>query len=355
MRLFWLSKQVTKTTTTVSKNNRGRKKPRNASNKQKARNNNNKNRTARVDNRMYFRLSKCATDYLKALTDPFGFTRVGMEGMPCIPDLLDAPSTKYRSVARGSLVVPATNSGFLLLNTHTAPANNAYSILNSNALYILVDQFPTTGVETGVTRSFFNQSPYSSAEIGVGAGNVQYRVVALGIRVRYIGTVLNRGGRIIPFRHPNNQPFTGYTLGDVMGYTNVHPSTVDDKWHAVNYMPVRATDYEYKSVAISGVPATAGASAVGILINPNGSTAVTYEWEAVMYTEWIGEIPLTTPSHSDVPGMSAIRNLMEGGLDADPNTNLFQEVMKGVQAIGPQNISGFVTTAGNAFLQSAYF
>jgi len=240
--------------------------------------------------------------------------------------------------------VPAGSSnGFVIVDPVSCAVSNSAGIMYSGALYTY-DGFPLLNTTTGVLTTNNHQAPFVFGEIGPGIGGVQYRVVGCGLRVRYDGNELNRGGRIIPFRHPQNRPYAGYSSSNVLSYNEVFTLECDRKWHEVTYIPVSATDYLYTSTAPVAAPTVAPAGSIGFICTNSGAeTATTFEWEAVFHYEYTGTVEDLTASHSDVPGMSAIRNFLEGGFDGKPGTNLFQEIMTGVSRLGPADISGYVT------------
>jgi uncharacterized protein YeaC (DUF1315 family) len=284
-----------------------------------------------------FHLSMCAKDYLSVLTNPFQFIPRGV----CIPDLYDSPSKKERMLSRGFFVCGAAAvNGFVMVDTASLAFKDLLAIYASNGSYVS-DGFPVTNATTGVTAGANAQAPYTSAQVGVGQGNVQYRIVGVGLRIRYTGTELNRGGRIIPFRHPQNAPFAGYTVSSVLGFNQVGTSVVDRRWHCVAYIPIDSSDYEYKTTTVAGSVTNIGCIGF-ITTNSGGTTPTQYEWEVVSYVEYTGTVDNVTPSHSDIGGMSAIRNFLEGGFDGDPGTTLYSEVLRGVSKMGPTEISGYI-------------
>lgn len=82
---------------------------------------------------------------------------------------------------------------------------------------------------------------------------------------------------------------------------------------------------------------------------PSGAQ-MTWQFEIVAHLEITGAVDSPTRSEADTQGMSAIRTLIEGGLDGDPGTTLYQEAVRMVERMGPESVSGFVTTAAKAGL-----
>ena len=72
-----------------------------------------------------FKLSKCAHDYLRALTDPFSNTI----DAPCIPDLHDVPSWKIRTLQRGIFTVGTNGVGYLIVSPKSQSNNFASAVV----------------------------------------------------------------------------------------------------------------------------------------------------------------------------------------------------------------------------------
>lgn len=266
-----------------------------------------------------------------------------VDDLPCIPDMYDAPSKKVRTLARGTLFVPANTGGFITFFAFGGAARDCNSINYCDATYTYDGIAPTFST-TGVVEQANIQAPYTIANIGPGLGQVQNRLVAAGLRVRYIGTELNRGGMIVPFRHPENQPFTGYHLADMLAYQETRQAIVNREWHGINYVPTNAVQYQYSTatIAVNQNPGYNGS--LGIYIENSGANvSVPYQWEAVAYYEYTGATDGKTVSHSDLNGMSAVRSFLEGGLDGDPTTGLYQEAKNIIGNLTPKDISGFVS------------
>jgi hypothetical protein len=331
---------------TTSKNKRQRKKTRNASNKQKPRQN--KTMTVVAQRATHFSLSMCSRDYLRAISDPFSLP---LGTLPCIPDLYDSPSKKLRIVQRGLLQAPGSGQptgycGFVCFDPFNGISNDFNTVGYSAATYV-DDGFPSTYGDTGCLETPMTQSPYTHNAFGTANGKLQYRVVAAGVRVRYAGTELERGGLTIPFRHPQNFPFNGYSLTDVLSFQDSRRLPVDRKWHGQFYLPTTAAYYTY-TTGTGSQPDPCTSGSIGVLIKSGGSNSTTWEWECVAFYEVAGATENTTPSHADLNGMSAVRTLFEGGFDGDPSTSMYQEAVRRISRLSTNDISGFAAGAATA-------
>jgi len=175
---------------------------------------------------------------------------------------------------------------------------------------------PTTGVNPAGASSTF-----SLTDVGGTTNNVSYRLVGAGIRVRYMGTELNRGGRILPYRTRMNDPFISTVAGAVLlSDPQFITSPTSRTWHGVTYFPAKSTDMSYSNY---NVPTTTrgGANALptdnyyimGCIIDGAPATQP-FEFEAVAHFEVIqqneyassGQGGMTTKSHNDPVGFGGI-------------------------------------------------
>jgi hypothetical protein len=285
-----------------------------------------------------FKLSSCATDYLKALVDPFNPDTP----VACIPDQIDDPSYKTKTLLRGTFVtgvagaigfVVATPNGMCLID------NNA--VVTSAAAFAFLS-IPTTDTAANVTQETNPQAPYDTAQLGIGPGGIQYRPVALGLRVRYLGTELNRGGRIVYARAPH-VPLAGQSVSFVLSRNMNFSVPVDRKWHSIMYMPFNSASYQYLSTNTAGVvtdPSSIGFICDGCVANSP------FEFEVVSYAEYAGVTLNVTPSHSDINGISAVRNFTEMASNRPMiEGSYLSSARKYLSSMTPDDISGWVTTA----------
>jgi hypothetical protein len=290
-----------------------------------------------------FYLSPCSKTYLKALTDPFSLDA----GMACVPDLRDYPSQKLMCKARGTFAAGSGGLGFVvvtpLINSGASPA-----ICTSQSA------FAGTSVDVtaaNTTQINLTQIPYTAGQLA----NMVGRTVASGLRVRYVGTELARGGTLIVARLPINSTFQGKSFADLMSTNSIQTIPVTKTWATVTFVPSGDSDYEYNSNANGIVAADSGLQCrLGCLVS--GSTGGnTFEWEFVVHKEYYSTnpaaqaVPNLSVSHSDTVGMSAIRNYFEGTIDYLGGPKAFQNALAYVQKYVPVETSHIGTVAGIAY------
>jgi hypothetical protein len=150
------------------------------------------------------------------------------------------------------------------------------------------------------------------------------RPVGVGIRARYIGTTLNMSGRVILARHPDNGDFSGTGSTQLLAYQTVNSVPVSRQWQTVCYKPTSSSDYEF-----SGNPITSSENQKEIVATiPNSIKFCSYnlglfvdgsvpgnafEFEVVSFYEIAGATDATTRSHTDLAGLSAVRNASQTG------------------------------------------
>ena len=291
-----------------------------------------------------FFLSACSRYYLKALCDPFSLTT----GLACIPDLLDIPSQKLAIKARGTLAAGTTGFGFVAVSPFSCSNGNAvYHTLSTYAGGVVNLAVP---LATGVTGSIVTQFPFGVNDI---TNALAHRTVGCGLRVRYLGTELNRSGRMILLRQPVNSSVEGLSPADALSNNAVPTVEVDRKWKMVFWLPNDQNEYAYVH---DYFPLQSGDSgeAYRLVIMVDGTTASnSFEWEVVWHKEYISREPGTfslpniTPSHSDVQGLSAVRNYFEGAITYIGGDQIYRNAMEWVSNYSPTDVS-HVITAGSA-------
>jgi len=278
-------------------------------------------------------MPECTQDYLKALSMPFR-----LANPVCIPDSHVVPSKKMKIVLRGTGRTDANGFGYVTANPFytannsigTGPTGDSYfgTIAYSNGNVTLPQIYtfgtaaggssmqPLIGAPYGIQE--YDESPTGVLETSdVGA---QSRVVGAGLRLRYSGTTLNKGGTALIVRREDGETLhlMGYDLLASRQNTKVVP--YGDKWHEVSYVPVKPDDYDYCRNGAFGSTGTPDAlidtnqcaklSRHCIAIVVKGAAAVQpFDWEYVVHLEFLGKTVIgASKSHSDLMGMSQVRN-----------------------------------------------
>lgn len=258
-------------------------------------------------------LTQCAAHYLTTLVAPFGF-----HGDACIPDLHAVPSKKVRVKARGTFSTGTTGSGFFVCSPW-CNGNVDDTFLYTQSSYTPPPGppaiIPSLPAPAGVESSAFAKLPYSSADFAANTGSlgVRARTVATGIRIRYIGPELARSGQIIGFRHPDNNNVLGLPYNSLRSLETSKTFTNKRQWIYANYVPVRPEEYRYSPNACTASDGNNYKWTMGFAIEQTTTSGgqpgpAPFEWEAIKFVEHIGNIDNITRTHTDIQGMSHVRN-----------------------------------------------
>lgn len=181
----------------------------------------------------------------------------------------------------------------------------------------------------GVIAQGIPQCPYTNTSYErtmhdqtVNQNGIRKRIVGCGIRVRYIGTELNKGGRMILARHPDGGQLGALTASELLAFQTVATTNVTREWQSVSFKPTQTADYEfsprpYRNDFDGGIPVNTKQLWED---NMNTSMAIfvtgaaplnSFEWEIVHHVEFTGVTDNVTKSHTDIGGMSIVRNNLD--------------------------------------------
>lgn len=142
----------------------------------------------------------------------------------------------------------------------------------------------------------------------------QHRAVVTALRVRYIGTELNRGGRLAMLAM-NIVPTTGVlTFATIASDPSSVVFPVDRKWRTIVWNPAYPEPYSY-SLPNNGL-GLISVSNVRLLACFEGVAAQNaFEWEVVCYHELVSSgatLPVSAPtkSHTDTAGYGFVKDFL---------------------------------------------
>ena len=311
--------------------------------KQNNRNKNSNVGIARVRQRQ-FRLSSCAQYYLHALVNPFD-----VETGVCIPDDYELPSKKIRTLDRGFFTSGTQGVGFVIISPKGA-TNSSVTDVYTDSNYagtVLTSDLSVVGVHGTATGQF----PYSSADMT--GGDLAVRLVSCGLRVRYIGTELNRSGRFILCRLPNTgspaNSFNAETPDTLATNQTNKTAAVIKRWQGLFFVPMEAVDFEYLSQD-NAIP-TDGSFGTLAIAWSGGYPGTQCEYEIVRHFEVIPRngksIDNITKSDSDTVGLSAIKNAVGTGI-IDPTETSYNRLFSYISSYTSNDLSGYIDVASKA-------
>jgi len=255
---------------------------------------------------------QCTREYLSARLDPWA-TGSGA----CLPNgQYTMRSAKFKVTSAGQLQLGTTGVGFIALRPDWA--NDGQNVITTIAASV--------GTSSTVLSSFtnlqyynFQNLPYPTASFGTA---LQGRFVAGGIRVQYVGTLMNQNGLAYAYTDQDHSSCMGgtlITLGNleltkrVVVTGNVHQSG-KDSWlvQACDNGPVLPQEYEFLQSS-----ASAGAAYMVIMIQ--GVAGDAYEFEAVQHVEIIGSaVGNMTDSHTDEVDLPIIDKELKNSFRSGP-------------------------------------
>lgn len=279
-------------------------------------------------------LSHLSESYARSLINPFSSPAA------CIPDYPVLPSRKLKVFGKGVIETGNAGFGFIQMRPEGGPANDFSPIAYSNSAYL-----GTTLANTGAGVSTLNSnSDYSSTDFGATNDKARYRVVSAGLRVRYAGTELNRGGLCVGLQHPTHSPLQGMTFQQVDTNPSSKRFRPTDRWISQCYCPVLAAEVGYNTTPIS-ITSGAGGYMGFVFQSPAGATSVTYEFEYNINLEINGNsVRGMTPSAADPSGLAVVHTAaqLDGMRPSDrPTKNQEESFLSKVWRVGEATISSF--------------
>lgn len=249
-------------------------------------------------------LEKCLIDYVKAQANPFTAQPA------CVPHTPLRLSSKEKYIAKGTFTCGTNGFGYIVANTQLA---------NNNVGGLAAGQYrgwyaseagytPTsiTNIDTqldgvGQTSGNYN-SPYLYSQLV--SNQFEARVVALGVRARYMGTEQGRNGRLVCFETPSHDDLSGASISGALSFKGTESVPVTKKWTAAVWHPMDDDDLSYKSLHYERPE---------LAIMVDGVAGDKYEFEIAFLVEAVaGLSPKAneTPTFGDDGTFAAIQSLL---------------------------------------------
>jgi hypothetical protein len=258
-------------------------------------------------------------------------------------------------------------TGFALFNPWMMIANDravtvaqiAFPVVSTTSLYAgaTVIAIGAAGAisTTGVAGSNSN-SMFTSAFVGL--GDKEYRLVAAGIRVRYIGTDFSNQGRLVLYRQQGNGaiPITGVVNASNFLQDDYAVSVpISRKSEYIYYIPDGAQLLSFQSDSFFNT----GNLYQYIIWIDGGSTATPQSWEfeAVSYFEMTGSTLPLTKSEADPVGFAGVLGSLlskaPSGTPATEQAGLFSRIGKTILGETTAYFLGNSSGIGGAAMQIA--
>jgi len=278
-------------------------------------------------------MSECARLYAVGVVNPFSFLDASLassnrmvginatsDKLPCIPNFPTIKTYRLIVFVRGTFATFATDgTGFIMMTPRRIANDYDPSVGTIGSPVFLSDGttsqpvFPDVDTNSpapsGVQGPSFN-TPWAQGDAAI-AAPMAYRVVGGGMRIRYAGTELNRGGIIHCIEEPNHGPLQGDGPNNIANYDGYFRVPVTRDWVTLVYTPVHqaelALQTESQTTALG-----ADYHYMGMLIRaPPGNQAL-FEFECVSIFEAAGSlIRGATYSETDMRGFEMVQNVMK--------------------------------------------
>lgn len=240
-------------------------------------------------------MSKSCSDYCHALCNPF-------EAAPCGVPLSPIVSTQKTKVyAKGTAYTGSSGIGSITARPGHAIANDSTCVYYTDSAY--AGSTISTTIAAGTLGASTN-SPFASANFGPGFDQVSARIVAFGLRFRYSGTELNRGGSKVCLVDPTHNAIGGKSEAEMLADPQAKKLPVTRQWTSLIMQPILSTEYEFRD-------STFGNGYMGVLlISPDTSVNMPFEFEAYGIFEFQGSIARAqTHTLADPTGFAAVQSV----------------------------------------------
>jgi hypothetical protein len=256
-------------------------------------------------------------DYAFARMSPF--KAYDADVSPRIPLAPAEPSAVLKNKLRGvGKTSGTTKFGYVTVNAAACMVNDSVFAVNwtDDSTYTHDYISPVSGTPgTGADASNNTGMPYSATNFNDSAvggdTTLKSRLVALGLRVRYVGTKLNEGGRVVAVEPPNRGYLANKKFSDLTALKrNASVSIFNSDWHEVVLSTQHVTDTQYLQVntgngvwytservgsSLSRVGDSGEYWATSLVIAIESAVAgQPFEWELVTFTEVVG-VPAPNP------------------------------------------------------------
>lgn len=269
-------------------------------------------------------LTHCANKYFQAVRDPFGVEAIGA----CVPTMPAFPSQKAHAFVRDVTVTVGTlGVGYIVWQP--CLANDLVSVwaTASNFAHVGID---FSSLATGVLPIVVSDSPYAADQLTGSVAPVTGRLVSAGMRCRYTGTELNRGGQVYAYATPDHSPIvqdvtqgiTTTILGQYLETQIVHvrDSSLLAQLASAN-MRMSELDSVHSSLSISAFPWMSGRSLPSSVYPDStmpgfptfvmmftGVPGNTFSVDLIQHAEYFGRPceNMQTPNHTDSIGFEKV-------------------------------------------------
>jgi hypothetical protein len=185
----------------------------------------------------------------------------------------------------------------------TGGTSGFISFSSSPTLFVGTSVDGTVG--TAGTTVVASNSQFNSSDLGTSTASIQYRIVAAGLRIRYAGTELNRGGIVAGVQMPDHGSIIGATMVSVQSMDEHQTFRPGNGWITLTYQPSNANEVEFVNSISTVFTGNSSYSMAFVITDPGVS--IGFEFEGAIVVEYTGS-PARGKSSSpgDEQGFSAV-------------------------------------------------
>jgi hypothetical protein len=286
--------------------------------KQNRVNNNNRKKPATC-------LSQLTCDYARSLADPCS----GPARMPAPPTLKTALRSAW---SKGTFKTGTAGWGWVACSPEAAVFGDITSLFHSS-LSSTGNQFEFASPNVSVTTN----SPYTLAQAGPGIQQFQYRIVSSCLRIKWAGTVFDKGGSLVGLQTPNHSSLVTRNANDMLAIAGSREMPISSNWTEIRYTPNEQDDFDFQG---SYVRTDANYYYMGFMVQAAAGAAQPFSYEFYVNYETTGYLMSDAkPSFADTTGMSSVLSAVQQTNLASASSKPPNEVAKGFIASSTEQLN----------------
>lgn len=195
-------------------------------------------------------VSHCALRFATAIANPWSEAAMGA----CIP-VGNRYSQKVTASLRGVFHTGTSDTGFIRISP--CVANDLPFITYTNQTYastggLTIANIATNSVNSQISKVFMSDLPYtaedlysSSASLRGNGVDLDARIVAIGLRVKYIGRQDQRGGQYLTYVDPEHHDTTNLTFNEIGARKTANITAVDRQTVKMVMFPIEEHELQF--------------------------------------------------------------------------------------------------------------
>jgi hypothetical protein len=213
---------------------------------------------------------------------------------------------KLTTITRGILSTGSLGYGYILARPAVASDGNLITYTIGSYTGGSTAPITTSGAATAYANP--TTSPYVQSLFGPANTQLKVRCVSSGLRVKYVGTKLNQGGRIVSYSSADNCSLDGTTFSNLIAFPRATITQADqNKWAEVVYIPQDSNSLEWVAS-----PDTPNGNPFMVIAMSSAVGTQPFMYEMISHFEIIGTI--ATALTPNPPGNEALVSTIVGSL-----------------------------------------